>query len=139
MAMRRLRDKLPDAVIMLAVVTVTGCVAIGQPRPVEVSLDRTELSVRLSDNTRCTGPVAATRGATGQVLVAGAGELGDCPVPLAYRVTADAGLNPLRLVFEEVFGAIGLGDAIAPAAEVEITAPDGRRWLFASPPEREDD
>jgi hypothetical protein len=58
----------------------------------------------------------------------------DCPVPLSYRVTADAGLNPLRLVFEEVFGA-----AIAPAAEVEITAPDGRSWSFASPPEREND
>jgi hypothetical protein len=55
-------------------------------------------------------------------------------VPLNYRVTADAGLNPLRLVFEEVFGAIGLGNAIAPAAEVEITAPDGRSWVFASPP-----
>jgi hypothetical protein len=37
-------------------------------------------------------------------------------------------------VFEEVFGAIGLGNAIAPAAEVEITAPDGRTWVFASPP-----
>jgi hypothetical protein len=51
----------------------------------------------------------------------------------------DAGLNPLRLVFEEVFGALGLGNAIAPAATVEITGAEGRSWLFASPPERADD
>jgi hypothetical protein len=78
--------------------------------------------------------VQSVRGANGQVLVSGAGPLQNCSTPLSYRVTADAGLNPLRLVFEEVFGAIGLGNAIAPAAEVEITAPDGRTWVFASPP-----
>jgi hypothetical protein len=138
MALRRLpgilRDKLPDAVLMLGVVTLTGCVGFAEPRPVEVSLDRSEVTVRLSDMSRCTGPVAATRGANGQVLVSGAGALRDCPVPLSYRVTADAGLNPLRLVFEEIFGA-----AIAPAADVEVTAPDGRSWSFASPPEPEND
>jgi hypothetical protein len=133
MASRRLRDKLPDAVVMLAVVTLTGCVGFGEPRPVEVSLDRTDLTVRLSDMSRCTGPVEAVRGTNGQVLVSGAGPLQNCATPLNYRVTADPGLNPLRLVFEEVFGAIGLGNAIAPAAEVELTAPDGRRWVFASP------
>jgi hypothetical protein len=115
------------------------CDAFGPPRPVEVSLDRQAVTVRLSDNSRCTGPVRATRAANGQTLVSGAGRLDDCPVPLSYRVTADAGLNPLRLVFEEVFGALGLGNAIAPAAEVEITGADGRSWLFASPPERADD
>jgi hypothetical protein len=87
---------------------------------------------------RCTGPVGghARRQRPGPRL--GCGPLGIAPTPLNYRVTADAGLNPLRLVFEEVFGAIGLGDAIAPAAEVEITAPDGRRWVFASPPNATD-
>jgi hypothetical protein len=139
MVLRRLREKLPDTVLMMAVVTVTGCVGLGEPRPVDVALDRTELTVRLSDMSRCTGPVQATRGANGQVLVSGGGTLQDCPVRLSYRVTADAGLNPLRLVFEEVFGTIGLGDAIAPAAEVELTAPDGRRWVFASPPGQSDD
>jgi hypothetical protein len=93
---------------MLAVVTLTGCVGFGEPRPVEVSLDRTDLTVRLSDNSRCTGPVEAVRGTNGQVLVSGAGPLQNCATPLNYRVTADPGLNPLRLVFEEVFGAIGL-------------------------------
>jgi hypothetical protein len=137
LSLSRFRDKLPDAVLMLAVVALTSCVMAAPPRPVEVSLDRSALTVRLSDNSRCTGPVAATRGANGQVLVSGSGTLANCPVPLGYRVTADAGFNPLRLVFEEVFGAIGFGDAIAPAAEVEITAPDGRRWTFASPAERE--
>jgi hypothetical protein len=97
----RLRDKLPDAVLMLAVVTLTGCVAFGPPRPVEVSLDRSEVTVRLVRHEPLHGPGAATRGANGQVLVSGAGALRDCPVPLSYRVTADAGLNPLRLVFEE--------------------------------------
>ncbi len=138
MAIRRLREKLPDAVVMLAVVTLTGCVSFGEPRPVEVSLDRSEVTVRLSDNSRCTGPVQSARGANGQVLVSGSGLLQNCPTPLNYRVTADAGFNPLRLAFEEVFGAIGLGDAIAPAAEVELTAPDGSRWVFASPADRED-
>ena len=133
----RLREKMPDAVLMLAIVALTGCVMTTSPRPVEVSLDRSAVTVRLSDNSRCTGPVAATRGANGQVLVSGSGTLANCPVALGYRVTADAGFDPLRFAFEEVFGAIGLGDAIAPAASVEITAPDGRRWTFASPAERE--
>ena len=97
--------------------TVTGCVAIGQPRPVE----------------SLAGPVGAFGAALGQhALYRARGRdarrewpgprvrfrenSAICTVPLAYRVTADAGLNPLRLVFEEVFGAVGLGDAIAPAA-----------------------
>lgn len=137
MILARLREKLPDAVLMLAVVALTGCTMAGGPRPVEVSLDRSEVTVRLSDRSVCTGPVAATRGANGQVLVSGSGVLQGCNAALGYRVTADAGFNPLRLVFEQVFGAIGLSDAIAPAAEVEITAPDGRTWVFASPAERE--
>jgi hypothetical protein len=135
MALRRriLRDKLPDAVVMLGVVTLTGCVGFAEPRPVEVSLDRSEVTVRLSDMSRCTGPVAATRGANGQVLVSGAGALRDCPVPLSYRVTADAGLNPLRLVFEEVFGARPRR-AIAPRRGRDHGA--GRPQLESSPRRR---
>jgi hypothetical protein len=45
---------------------------------VEVSLDRSEVTVRLSDMSRCTGPVQAVRGANGQVLVSGAGPLQNC-------------------------------------------------------------
>jgi hypothetical protein len=129
-----LRDKVPDIVVMSAVVALlTGC-AVSPPRPVEVSLDRTSLEVRLSNGETCVGPVSATRsGSGGGAAVSGAGQLGGCSVALGYRVTADTGLNPVRLVLEEVFAAIGLPDAIAPAADVEITAPDGRRWLFPSP------
>jgi hypothetical protein len=92
---------------------------------VEVSLDRSDVTVRLSDMSRCTGPVRQVRGANGQVLVSGAGALQNCSTPLSYRVTADAGLNPLRLVFEEVFGAIGLGNAIAPPRRSRSRRPTG--------------
>jgi hypothetical protein len=73
--------------------------------------------------------VQSVRGANGQVLVSGAGPLQNCSTPLSYRVTADAGLNPLRLVFEEVFGAIGLGNAIAPARRSRSRRPTGALGL----------
>jgi len=140
MTLTSIRAKMPDAFVMLLVVAVlTGCVALGAPRPVDVSLDRTELTVRLSDNTRCTGPVTAVRGASGQVLVSGSGPLQNCSAPLNYRVAADTDISFLRLAFEEVFGSVGLGDVLEPTAEVVITAPDGRRWTFVSPPELVDE
>lgn len=129
---RTIRDKIPDAFVLSLVVILTGCAALGPPQPVEVSLDRTEVSVRLSDGTRCTGPVdaVATRSGT---AVSGMGQLRDCTVPLAYRVEADLGANPVRVVLEEVFTAIGLENAVAPSARITLSAPDGRTWSFASP------
>jgi hypothetical protein len=67
--------------------------------------------------------------------VTGVGTFADCAVPFSYTVTGDLSTNPVRFVLEEVFTAIGLPDAVAPLAEVEIAAPDGRRWTFVSPPE----
>lgn len=128
-----LREKMSDALLLLAVVALlTGC-ATQAPRPVAVSLDRQALDVRLADGRTCTGPVdAVPLGRT--VTVSGAGALQGCGADLTYRVTGETGTNPVRLALEEVFTAIGLPDAIAPRAGVEIAAPDGRSWTFASPP-----
>jgi hypothetical protein len=133
---RRIRDKLPDAFVLSLVVVVTGC-AVQAPRPVEVSLDRSALAMRLSDGSRCTAPVTPVPGRY-STTVAGAGTFADCAAPFRYTVTGDPGTNPLRFVLEEAFTAIGLPDAIAPRATVEIAAPDGRSWTFASPPEPDD-
>jgi hypothetical protein len=133
----RLRAKFPDAFVLALVVAVlTGCVAQEPPRPVEVSLDRSALSVRLSNGEVCTGPVGLVPTPQGRTTVSGAGMLQGCGAALAYSVRGETGSNPLRIVLEEVFTALGLPDALAPVASVEITAPDGRRWTFASPPAR---
>jgi hypothetical protein len=119
------------------VVVVTGCAVGAPPRPVEARLDRTTLALRLSDGTRCTAPVSVVPAPSSLhpagTTVAGAGTFRDCTVPFAYTVTGDPGPNPLRLVLEGVAAAIGIPDAIAPRATVEITAPDGRVHTFASP------
>ncbi|MDG4647470.1 hypothetical protein P6F26_03355 [Roseibacterium sp. SDUM158017] len=132
----RLREKFPDAFVLIVVVAVlTGC-ATAPPRPVEVSLDRSTLEVRLSNGETCTGPVAVVPASNGRTTVSGEGRLGGCAAALDYRVEGETGTNPLRVVMEEVFTALGLPDAVAPDARVEITAPDGRAWTFASPPAR---
>jgi hypothetical protein len=133
MPARPIRERIPDAFVMLAVVAVlTGC-AVSAPSPVAVSLDRSALEVRLSNGETCTGPVALVPTPQGRTTVSGSGTLQGCSAALGYTVTGETASNPIRIVLEEVFAAIGLPDAIAPRAEVEITAPDGRRWTFASP------
>ena len=129
---RRIRDKLPDAFVLSLVVVLTGCAAT-EPRPVEVSLDRRTLDLRLSDGSRCTAPVTPVPVEPRGTTVRGTGTFAACARPFAYTVTGDPGTNPLRLVLEEAFTAIGLPDAIAPRATVEITAPDGGRWVYAAP------
>lgn len=133
MPFRAIREKISDALVLFGVVVVlTGC-ATQTPRPVAVSLDRQDVKVRLADGRTCTGPVEAVPLAR-TVTVSGAGPLQRCGADLTYRVTGETGTNPVRLALEQVFTAIGLPDAIAPRAEVEIAAPDGRSWIFASPP-----
>jgi hypothetical protein len=135
-----LRDKISDAALLTAmVVLLTGCaLQAPPPRPVEVSLDRSTLALRLADGARCTAPVSGIAGRF-STTVTGAGTFADCPVPYAYTVTGDPGTNPLRFVLEEGFTVLGLAEAIAPRATVEIAAPDGRRWRFVSPPEADAD
>jgi hypothetical protein len=80
------------------------------------------------------GPGRSDARANGQVLVSGSGTLADCPVPLAPTGSRPMpGTQPAALVFEEVFGAIGLGDAIAPAPRSRSPRPTGALDLFASP------
>jgi hypothetical protein len=133
MPARPIRERIPDAFVMLGVVAVlTGC-ALSAPSPVAVSLDRSALEVRLANGETCTGPVSVVPTPQGRTTVSGSGPLTGCSATLGYTVTGETGSNPVRIVLEEVFAALGLPDAIAPRAEVEITAPDGRRWTFASP------
>jgi hypothetical protein len=139
MLRRPFRARISDIVLMLVLVLLlTGC-ATSPSRPVEVSLDRTSLQVRMSNGETCIGPVRAVPAGPNRTTVSGDGRLQGCSAAYGYRVTGDTATNPVRFVLEEVFTAIGLPNVIAPAAEVEITAPDGRSWRFASPPEREDD
>ncbi|MFW5641289.1 MAG: hypothetical protein ACOCY0_00855 [Roseicyclus sp.] len=134
---RRVLDKLPDAFVLSLVVVVSGCASAAPPRPVEVSLDRSALEMRLSDARICAAPVTAVPGRY-TTTVTGTGDFPACP-GFAYTVTGDPGTNPLRFVLEEGLAALGLPDGIAPMATVEIAAPDGRTWTFASPPGTDDD
>ncbi len=99
----------------------------GTPESVMVQKDR--ITVRMSSGWPCVGfRTPATETPDGW-----AGRLEGCPEQYPYRVTLKKGNNPVRLVLVEVFTAIGLGDSIAPVAEVEITTGKGRTRVFRSP------
>jgi opacity protein-like surface antigen len=113
-----------SALILAA--ALAGCAA-SAPRPVEVTLDRTLLEVRLSNGQTCLGP------APDAVDAGWSGTLQGCAVAWPYTVDIDTRTNPVRFVLQEIFTAIGLADALAPVATVTLTDDAGRLRRFASP------
>lgn len=107
----------------LTLAALAAC-ATGPATPTDVSLDRSLLTVAMSDASTCRGPAPAQGAETGW-----SGTLTGCPWPYAYTVEIDPRTNPLRFVLEEVFG----DSIIAPVATVTITDATGRARTFQSP------
>lgn len=118
---------------ILLPVALAACASVPAV-PQRVDLDADLLSVRMSDGTTCLGPAPGAEAAAGW-----SGRLQGCAWDYAYTVEIDPGTNPMRFIFEEVFGALGLEGVLSPLAEVTITGADGRPRVFRSPPEPEED
>ena len=100
----------------------------GETRVVAARATPGELTLRLSDGTRCSAlrPEGEAAGWSGVMA--------DCPYALSYTVTFRAGGSPQRLVIEDpTFLPVGPDGAPAPRAEVFVTDVDGQRRLFVSP------
>jgi len=106
-----------------------GACATGPATPTRVSLDRSLLTVTMSDATTCRGPAPAQGAETGW-----SGTLTGCAWAYPYTVEIDPRTNPIRFVLEEVFG----DSIIAPVATVTITDATGRDRVFQSPQPVED-
>jgi len=106
----------------------------GNPRPDSVELDRDLLTVRFSNAETCLGPAPAEGAETGW-----SGTLQSCAYPHAYTVDIDPRANPIRLILQEVFGALGGEDILTPIATVSITDPSGRVRQFETPERFEED
>lgn len=105
------------------VAVLAGCAALGAPQPATARLSSDRLTVTLTDGTICRVPWAA-----------GFGRMDRCGPGLDWRVEVDPNPNPLRQAFEGLTGALGLDGIVVPLAEVTLTDPQGRVFIFASPP-----
>ncbi len=114
---------------LFALLVLAACARQLPPRPETVVVHKDRISVRMSSGSRCTGPRNAdTRNAEGW-----AGRLRGCDADYAYVVKLDEGTTPVRLLLEEVPGALGGADLLEPGAVVEIRAAPDRAYLFRAP------
>jgi hypothetical protein len=115
------------ALPLIAPLALAACTS-GPATPTVVQLDRDLLSVRMSDGATCRGPAP-----DGDRDAGWSGVLQDCPWDYGYTVAMDPQTNPLRLVLEEVLGAIGADGVLVPLATVTITGADGSARVFETP------
>jgi hypothetical protein len=108
----------------ILILSALGACAIGPAMPSRVTLDRSLLTVAMSDGSTCRGPAPAQGAETGW-----SGMLTGCPWAYAYGVEIDPRTNPVRFIFEEIFG----DRLIGPLATVTITDGTGRARVFQSP------
>ncbi|MGC9368254.1 MAG: hypothetical protein ACP5DX_01825 [Paracoccaceae bacterium] len=115
---------------MIAVLLAASAFARTEPgRPDSVMLSRDRVVVGMSTGRRCLGLRAA-----GEPTGTGwAGRLQGCAADYPYEVVLQEGANPLRLMLEAAFEALGGDGLLAPRARVEITGPEGRVWRFRAP------
>ncbi len=107
--------------VAAAPLMLAACLPAG-PVPQAARLSASDLTVTLSDASRCT---AAWAGAP-------EGTFPTCP-DLSYRVAVVERPNLLRQLFDGVTGALQAEGVLAPMAEVTVTrAAD--TWRFVSPP-----
>jgi len=123
----------PTTILLATVALALAACVAGPPRPSEVRLTHALLTVRMSDGSTCLGPAPQDGAETGW-----SGRLQGCDSGYSHAVEIAPGANPLRFALEEVLGAVGLEDALAPMATVTIIGADGTRRRFVSPPPRVD-
>jgi len=114
----------------LPLLVVAACSLVQAPRPAQVSLSETNLSVRMGNGEICEGPRPA--GAEG----GWSGRLQGCSAAYDYNIAMEPGTNPLRMVLDEIRGAVGLQGTSVPVATVTISDSDGRAYVFATPERR---
>ncbi|MEQ8367972.1 MAG: hypothetical protein RIB61_14830 [Roseicyclus sp.] len=99
----------------------------GPAAPRDVQIDRDLLTVGMSDGSLCRGA------APGDSPAGWSGTLQSCPWSYGYTVEIDPGTNPVRLILQEVFTALGAPDALSPIATVTIIDGMGRARVFETP------
>lgn len=109
--------------LLLGVAALAACAA-ATPRPLSVAASPGGIEVAMSNGRICRGPAPAGA-ASGW-----SGTLQGCPTPYVYSVEIDPGTNPLRLLLDELFTALGAPDLIGPMATVAITDGNGRTRTF---------
>ena len=115
---------------LLPVLVVAACSFAQAPRPVEVTLTQNNLSVRMGNGETCQGPRPMGAG-TGW-----SGRLQGCSAAYDYHIAMQPGANPLRMVFDEIRGAVGLQGMAVPIATITISDGGGRDYVFATPERR---
>jgi hypothetical protein len=115
---------------LLPVLVVAACSFPQAPRPAEVSLTQNSLSVRMWNGETCQGP--RPTGTSG----GWSGRLQDCSAAYDYHIAMASGTNPLRMVFDEIRGAVGLQGTAVPIATITISDGGGRDYIFATPERR---
>lgn len=116
--------------ILLPLLVISACSLVQAPRPVNVTLTENNLSVRMANGETCQGPRPA--GVTG----GWSGRLQGCSAAYDYNIAMDPGSNPLRMVFDEIRGAVGLQGTSVPIATITISDGGGRDYIYATPERR---
>ena len=116
--------------LLLPVLVLAACAFPQAPRPAQVTLSETNLSVRLANGETCQGPRPA--GMTG----GWSGTLQGCSAAYDYMIAMEPGTNPLRMVFDEIRGAVGLQGTSVPLATITISDGGGRDYVYATPERR---
>lgn len=113
-------------IALMSFALLAACASDQEAAPKNVRVTQDMLSVRLTNGTLCKAP----RPDSGNW----AGQFDTCGSPVEYRVEGVDRSNPVRIVMEELLGALGGEDLLLPEARVTLSAPDGREWVFLSPP-----
>ena len=59
-----------------------------------------------------------------------------CSAAYDYNIEMDPGTNSLRMVFDEIRGAVGLQGTSVPVAMITISDGSGRDYIYATPERR---
>lgn len=114
----------------LALLALAGCAADLPPEPQAARLTPTALILDMSSGQRCRleRSAAAFDGPAGW-----GGPVQGCAGVARVDVDRRAP-GPLERFAEALFGALTLEELVSPPGEVRVIGPQGRVWLFASPP-----
>ena len=120
------RHRLPALLLIAGL--VAACTGPGAgPVPEAARLSATGLELQTSDGRTCRGP----RPEGGEVWQ---GRVQGCRVDWPYTAELTENLNPLARLVRAVFRPLGIDETLAMAGRVRVDLPDGRVFVFESPP-----
>ncbi len=103
--------------------------------PVAAELTRTQLTVKLQNGHTCR---IARAGATRDDAEGWGGRITGCPGVSEVDVTFQPRPEPPLGIIPALIAALSLDGVFAQYAEVTLTGPEGRSFVFSSPPPPED-